>query len=82
MISAIVTADVAMSSRMIGGPKPSVREIPAHDGVNMWVCGCTVCSCDSYSFALRSDGTVVCEKCRHAVPQLEVHIVPNLKRKS
>lgn len=67
---------------MIGGPRPELKRIDEYDGPPLWVCGCAACVCDSHAFVLRADGSVLCERCRHPVPQLEVHIIPNLKRKS
>lgn len=64
---------------MIGGPKPEAK-IREGSSRAVWHCNCAACQCKSYSFTLYADGTVECGECGHAVPQLEVHIVPNLRR--
>lgn len=64
---------------MTGGPKPQVRDLD--DRRSVWFCCCTTCECESHAFILGADGSVECATCRHLVPQLEVHIVPNLRKR-
>lgn len=65
---------------MIGGPRPEAKIRKGSDRA-IWFCNCAACQCDSAAFTLYADGTVECEKCGHHLPQLEIHIVPNLKKK-
>lgn len=64
---------------MIGGPKPEARK--SNEGPTIWHCNCAACRCNSSSFTLFADGSIECASCHHKVPQLEVHIVPNIRRK-